>query len=97
MTVRLILGVLAIAGVSTCGLLATLTHYEIADKVNENLPEMGQFGWLGWCRLKSGRFEREYKRLYPSGRLLRKMRILCVLALISLLIGAWAFGFFSTL
>jgi hypothetical protein len=38
MTIRLIVGVLAVAGVSTCGLLSGLTKFEIANKVNEKLP-----------------------------------------------------------
>ena len=95
MTVRLVVGALAVAGLAVCGLFATLTHYEIADKVNEQIPEMGQFGWLGWKRLRSGQFDREYGRLYPSVRLIVRIRILYVIALVFLLVGAWAFGIFS--
>jgi hypothetical protein len=97
MTVRLAVGVFAVVSTSACGLLAALTDYEIADKVNEKVPQAGQFGWTDWRRLKSGQFEREYRSLYPSGRLVLRLRLLYVLGLASLLIGAWAFGIFSAL
>jgi hypothetical protein len=54
---------------SICGLLSTFAGYEMMDKVNAKLPKEDQFDPLGWYWSTTRRLHREYKRLYPSGRL----------------------------
>ncbi len=70
MTVRIVVGVVAVACVAACGLLSTFLTFEMVDKVNEKLPEAEKFGQLGWYLAKRLRLNREYKRFYPGGQLL---------------------------
>jgi hypothetical protein len=88
-------GIVALACVSICGLVASLASFEMVDKVNEMLPKGQQFAALGWYFSKYQRLNREYKRLYPGGHLLLKVRLLTALMFACLLICAWGFGFFT--
>ena len=92
---RVIVGLVAVAGVSTCGLTAGLVWMQMVDQVNRQLPKEQQFGQLGWYLPKSIRLRRAYKRLYPSGNLLKKHDALGILAFTCLLAGAWSLGFFG--
>ena len=47
MSTRLIVGIVALACVSICGLVMTLTGFEMVERVNEKLPEEKQFETLG--------------------------------------------------
>jgi hypothetical protein len=95
MATRFIVGIVALACVSACGMLATYANYEMMEKVNELLPKEEQFGPLGWYFSKHKRLRREYKRLYPDGRLLLKVRLLTALMFACLFICAWGFGLFA--
>jgi len=99
MTTRVIVGtvvgLVALAGVSICGLVGSLTSMEMVDKVNEMLPKGEQFAPLGWYFSKYQRLNHEYKRLYPDGRLLLRVRVLTALMFACLLICALSFGFFA--
>ena len=95
MTARFIAGLLALAGVSACGIAAGLANFEMMDKVNNNLPESQQFSALGWYSSKVQRLYREYRRLYPEGRLLYRVRVLQALMAAGLLICVGALGFFA--
>jgi len=48
MTTCVIVGVVALACISICGMVSTFTRYEMMDKVNEKLPKEEQFGVLWW-------------------------------------------------
>ena len=76
MATRVIVGIVALACVSTCGMIATLANLEMMDKVNDKLPKKERLAALGWYFSKTQRLHREYKRLYPEGRLLLKVRCL---------------------
>src|SRR5215472_6120541 len=95
MSVRIIVGVIALAGISVCGLISTLAHHEIVDRVNAKLLKSEQFDHLWWYASKTLRLHSEYKRLYPEGRLLFKVRMLMALMFSCLLVCAWALGFFA--
>ncbi len=95
MSTRVIVGIVALACISICGLVATLANFELVDKVNDKLPNEEQFALLGWYWSKRQRLHHEYKRLYPEGRLLLKVCVLMALMLACLLICAWSFGFFG--
>jgi len=95
MTTRVIVGLVALACISICGLVATVASFEMLDKVNDKLPKGEQFALLGWYCSKRQRLHREYARLYPEGRLILKVRVLMALMFASLLICAWGFGFFE--
>jgi hypothetical protein len=91
MTIRLIVGGVALASVSLCGLISAFVTFEIVDLVNKKLPEKDRFDPFWWYWEKTRRLHREYKRLYPSGRLLRKTHILLALMIGCLLTCAWCF------
>jgi len=92
MNTRTIIGIVALACVSVCGLWGTFLNFEKVDKVNEKLVEKERFDWLGWHFFKYQRLNREYKRLYPDGPLLFHGRILTALMIVCLAIFAWGFG-----
>ena len=96
MTPRIIVGMLALVGVSVFGILSTIARLQMVEQVNNRLPQDRQFGELGWYWLKIQRLHREYGRLCPSGQLSRKVRIFGGLSILSLLVSAWGFGFFLT-
>lgn len=95
MATRMMVAIAALACVSICGLVATLANSEMVDKVNGKLPKGEQFAELGWYWSKYQRLHREYKRLYPGGRLLFKVRVLTAMMFACLLICAWVLGFFA--
>jgi hypothetical protein len=94
MPARTIVAIVTLSFMSLCGMFSTFAYFEIIDKVNEKLSKEEQFGWLGWSIGKYRRLHREYRRLYPDGRLLFKVNVLTVLAFASLIVSAWSFGFF---
>jgi hypothetical protein len=95
MATRVIVGVVALACGSICGMISTFTLYEMMDKVNEKLPKDEQFAALWWYASKYQRLRRAYKTLYPDGRLLVKLRMLAALMFSCFLICFWGFGFFA--
>jgi hypothetical protein len=74
--------------------MAALANAEMVDKVNQGIGRE-EFAALGWYFSKYQRLHREYKRLYPSGRLLFRVRAFTAFAVGCLVICAWSFGFFS--
>ena len=95
MASRLAVGIVALACVPVCGLLGTAATWQMVDKVNEKLPKENQFGYLGWYWSKALRLHREYNRLYPSGHLSRRVRVLAGLMFSCVVICAWALRFFG--
>jgi hypothetical protein len=95
MAARVIIGIIALACISVCGIMFHLVSTEMVDKVNEKLPEGGQFGALGWYLPKTQRLHREYRRFYPDGRLLLRFRVVIAVAIVCFLICAWSIGFFA--
>jgi hypothetical protein len=95
MSLRLAVGIVALVCVSICGMTATFKMLAMVDQVNERLPKEEQFDPLGWYLTKTQRLHREYKRLYPDGRLLLQYYVACGLGIVCLLICAWGFRFFA--
>ena len=85
---KLIAGAVLLLCVGGLGLSASITQFAIVDAVNEKLPTSEQFQHLGWYLTKTSRLHREYRRLYPTGNLLRRQRILSALALVCLIVAA---------
>ena len=92
MTVRLIFGFVFLAFVSGFGLSASLTHLTIVEAVNAKLSRSDQFGQLGWGPVKSLKLSNQYRRLYPTGKLLRRAGILAGVSLFSLVVAGALFG-----
>jgi hypothetical protein len=93
--VRLIIGIAALVCASVCGFTSALVSLDMVDRVNERLPESERFELLGWYLDKHQRLSREYKRLYPDGRLLRKIHVLTAVMFGCALVCVWGFGFFE--
>jgi len=94
MSLRIIIGILAIAGVSTLGLLSTVTSYKMVDQVNALLPRERRFSDFGWWAGKRLRLHTEYRQLFPDGNLLTRFWIITALMFACMLVLAWAIGFF---
>jgi hypothetical protein len=88
MSIRLLVGIAAVAGVSVCALLSILINYKMVDQVNDKLPKDAQFSLIGWYFPKTLRLYREYRRLIPDGQLLLQALLLLGLMFGSLIIGA---------
>ena len=85
MMFKLIAAAVLLLCVGGLGLTATITQFAIVDAVNEKLPENEQFNHLGWYLTKTARLRREYRRFYPTGKLLRRQYILWSVMLVCLL------------
>lgn len=94
MSARVIVGITGLAGVSLCGLVADLIHQEMVIRVNEMLPKESQFSQLAWHFPKTLRLSREYRRLYPEGKLLWVHRVFGIGMFGCLLCVGWAVGLF---
>jgi hypothetical protein len=94
MAARIVVGIVALACGSICCMIATFANFEMLYRVNASLPKSDQFNALGWYFFKTQRLHREYKRLYPAGRLLLKLRVLMALMIGCLFIAVWGFEFF---
>jgi len=92
MTARLIIGLVALVFIPICGMTATFKTFEAVDKVDDKLPQDQQFDHAWWYPSKYQRLHREYKRLYPEGRVLFQFRIATALMFVCLLICGWGFG-----
>src|SRR5579859_1506105 len=90
MNPRVIVLVVAVAGMAACGLFGAISNMEMAEKVNSRLPKDAQFFPMGWYLSKTLRLHREYKRLFPTGTLLIKVRLATGVGLGCLLGGLWA-------
>ncbi len=95
MASHIVVGIASLVCVSTCGMISTFANWEMMDKVNEKLPREEQFAALGWYLSKNLRLHREYKRLYPDGRLLLKVRVVTAIMFACAPISLWAFGFLA--
>jgi hypothetical protein len=92
MTDRDLMGTVVIAGALLSLLLSAVTRYQIVAKVNAKLPKDEQFWPVIWYHAKRRRLRLQYKRLYPSGKLLER-EVLLALISICLLICALSIGY----
>lgn len=72
MSLRIILAIIAIAGMSIFGFLSSVASQQMVDEVNPLLPKERRFSPLGWWIGKTLRLHGEYRRLYPDGKLLTR-------------------------
>ena len=85
-TVKSVVEFVLILWVGGLGLAGSVTGLQMVDEVNAKLPTKEQFNGLGWYPAKTQRLHREYRRLFPSGRLLWRQGILAVAALLCVLV-----------
>jgi hypothetical protein len=88
-TLRVVVAVLLLIGVSTCGIASTLLTWRIIDDVNKHLPKERRFAPIGfwWVGKRMDLFA-EYKRLYPTDR--RRTQLYLLYGLAASLIAAAA-------
>lgn len=94
MTARSILGSMAYACAVACALLSGFLACSATNKVNRRLPPKERFGYFWWDFTKHARLRREYRRLYPEGKLLRNSSMLSIAFFLLMLIAAWAHSLF---
>jgi hypothetical protein len=84
MSSRVIIVIVALAGVGLCGLIATLIYQEIVNRVNEKLaPQENQYFPKTW---------REYPRLFADGKQLWLYRAFAFAMFGCWLCLIWAIG-----
>ena len=76
MTLRLAITLALGLCVGAFGLASTINQFAIIEAVNAQLPAREQFDFLWWGPSKRLRLRREYRRLYPEGKLLRRQSLL---------------------
>jgi len=76
MTFRLAITLVLVLCGSAFGLASTITQFAMVEAVNAQLPAPEQFDFLGWGPSKTSRLRREYRRLYPEGKLIRRQSVL---------------------
>jgi hypothetical protein len=97
MTALVIIEAVALAGVSTSGLVAGLAHLEMIARVNERLPAEQRFATLGWYPTKTWRLWAEYRRLFPDGALLRRSFVAAAIGVACLAVVWWCLHFAASL
>lgn len=76
-------------------LSANVVFYKMIAQINVKPPEDERIGELWFTVSKNAKVLREYRRLYPSGRLNVLAILLFIAALSFMLAAAWEFGFFD--
>jgi hypothetical protein len=74
------------------GLASTINQFAIVEAVNARLPSREQFDPFWWGPSKTFRLLREYRRLYPEGRLLRRQGVLLAAMFVCILLAALVLG-----
>ena len=92
MTLRLAFTLVLLLCVGACGLASTINGFAIVEAVNAKLPEREQFDPFWWGPGKTFRLRREYRRLYPEGKLLRRQSILAAAMFVCTLLAALVLG-----
>jgi len=92
---RVVLLVVSLIGCAGSGMVASMIHGQIVDKVNSALPPESRFSPNWWYISKSMRLSREYRRLFPNGRLLIAERAAAAGMFACVVLCAWAIGFFQ--
>jgi hypothetical protein len=92
MTLRLAFTFVLVLCVSAFGLASTITQFAIVEAVNAKLPAGEQFDPFWWGPSKTFRLRREYRRLYPEGKLLRRQSVLTAAMFVCILLAALVLG-----
>jgi hypothetical protein len=93
MTVRLAALSAFVLCAGVFGIASTVYHFAIIEAVNAKLPSDDQFGYLVWYQARILRLHREYRRLYPHGKLLIRAGIFAVLMWCCIVVGMGLAGF----
>jgi hypothetical protein len=80
----------AFACVSTLGLLLTLANYKLVAQVNSLSPQQLELSRPGGDVARLLHLHREYRRLFPEGNLVFRIRLMMALMLVCLLMASAA-------
>jgi hypothetical protein len=94
MTERLIRAIVFLLAAQTFILVSGFLMYAMIGEVNRKLPDGQRIGYLFGHYGKYRRLFREYRRLYPNGRLGLYCKITGALGMASMAAFAWQLGFF---
>lgn len=84
--------ILCLAG--TCAVLSSFLLWQEIGEVNRKLSETEQISYWGMHPVKMARVKREYKRLYPTGKIDLVRRIFQYVGLGSMVLLLIPLGFF---
>jgi hypothetical protein len=90
MSIRFLIEIAAIAGVSALGLLLTLTNYKLVAQVNAQSTEEFETTLPGGDVMRLLHMHREYGRLFPEGKLVLRIRVMMALFFVCLLLASVA-------
>jgi len=93
MTLRFTAALVVLLCVGVLGIAGTINTFAIVDAVNAKLPASDQFDAIGWWPSKTLRLQRQYRRLYPDGRLLWRQGVLTYAMLFCTVLAAVLIGF----
>jgi hypothetical protein len=79
----------------SCAILSAFFLWQQIGEINRKLPDTEQISYWGMHPVKMARIKREYKRLYPSGRVDFLRRILQYAAFAFLVLLLIPLGFFK--
>jgi hypothetical protein len=79
----------------SCAVISSFLFWQEIGEVNRKLPENEQISYLGMYPQKYTRIKREYKRLYPNGRIHRMGFVFEVVGFVFLFLAAVSAGFFN--
>ena len=86
--------VLLLCLVCSCAILSAFFLWQQIGEINRKLPDNEQISYWGMHPAKMARIKREYKRLYPSGRIDLLRRLLQYAAFAFLVLLLIPLGFF---
>lgn len=79
---------------SSCGILSAFFLWQEIGEVNRKLPDGEQISYWGMHPAKMARVRREYRRLYPSGKIDLMSRIFQYAAFVFAVLLLIPLGFF---
>ena len=92
MTPRLTAALVLLLCVGVVGILAAINQFAIVQAVNNKLASDNQFNPLGWWLSKTISLQKQYRRLYPNGDLLRRQGVLTAVMFFFIAVAAGFIG-----
>jgi hypothetical protein len=80
---------------ASCAILSAFFLWQQIGEINRKLPDNEQISYWGMHPIKMARIKREYKRLYPSGKIDLMRRILQYAAFGFMVLLLIPLGFFK--
>jgi uncharacterized protein YggT (Ycf19 family) len=93
MTAQTVMLMVVIAGFAACGITSMVICNAIVEAINQKRDSRNQLEIFWWHMGVYLRVFREYKALYPQGRLIRSYLVAVSIALVLVLIAALVFLF----